>query len=329
MVTRSSLTISILAVVMLGCTSAPAPTATPTAVPTAQPTLAPTASPSATPAVPGHFSDEMLSFDYPLRWQAGQFWYPSSVSVLKTYLSTETLRPPCIQSGSAILCRNPIEQLSEGGVLISWWRWGLHHGAPGPDPNSGQLTHIGGRSATVQSAAQSGRCLSMKADESMRVEIPDPTLSGSWTVMDACLREPVAAAQEQIASLLASVEWSSPRPTTTVGLTVDQQEYMLRIFDDTGLVTSVEQDSFGLEDPAAPGEARATGNTVKLAWIGGPCSLEPTLGLAGRADRLLLLLEPDAGLGTAGDCEAIALQFGVKLTVSEPVTQDALYLEVW
>lgn len=271
----------------------------------------------------------MLTFEYPDQWHAASFEHPSSVSTVMTYLSTEPISNPCVRSGSAILCHSPVDELSEGGVLITWWRWGLHRANPGPDPEAGELIHVGGRSATIKTAAESPLCFDIGAERYVLVQIPDPTLNGTWTRMDVCLRGPdLTAPMAQIDATLASVEWLAPEPSTTIDLTAGSLEYELALYDDTSLVTSAEP----LEVATLPGgatEVRAEGNTLEVRWMGGSCRRGPILGLSGTSTELLLIVEPEAGPPSAAPCEPTGVPMGVTLVLESPVEQDAIYVETW
>jgi hypothetical protein len=288
------------------------------------PTLAP-ASPSPDPFSSGHYDDGELAFSYPAAWNTERSWYPSSVSDLKAYLSTEELRPACVLSGTATLCRPPITGLSPGGILISWWRWGLHRGASGPDSTSGDLIHVGGRSARMHDSGAEGHCLSIDADKSMRLEIPDPTLNGSWTVMDACLRAPFDDAQAQLDAMLASVTWSSPQPTLLVPI-VPQGGLTVAVYDDTGLVSGatfgvpqIGRETFALE---------ASNSGIDIYWAAPLCGETPTVGLSRVSGKILVLLEPFAGAAPGPQCDVFS-SLRLSLTLSEPVSQDDVALEVW
>jgi hypothetical protein len=306
---------------VVGCSSEPTIPASPT--PTPLPTLAP-ASPSPDPFSSGHYDDGELAFSYPAAWNTERSWYPSSVSDLKAYLSTEELRPACVLSGTATLCRPPITGLSPGGILVSWWRWGLHRGASGPDPTSGKLMHVGGRSARMHDSGAEGHCLNIDSDKSMRLEIPDPTLNGSWTVMDACLRAPFDDAQAQLDAMLASVTWSSPQPTRVLG--IPGSHITAALYDETGLVTDAT-----LQIGNGPDGVVATPTGLTVTWSG-PffCGQVPIVGLARDAKDLLVLVEPLAGLDheIGQECDTWS-PFAVTLTLNEPVSQDNISLEVW
>lgn len=310
-----------LALAAASCATGPVPTATPTQVPTVPPA---TSSPN--PLTTGHYDDGMLSFQFPADWNAQRSWFPSSVSNLKAYLSTETLREPCVQSGDAILCRSPVEELSPGGALVSWWRWGLHRGAPGPDPTSGELIHVGGRSARLHDAGAEGHCLNIQSDATLRLEIPDPTLDGSWTVMDACLREPVEDARAKIDAMLDSIEWLGPEPTETVPFSLGNSHYLIRVFDDTGLMKSAAAGMGGdVDEPTAT----VNDSDMEISWYSRGCDLDPIVGLSQDAGRVLILLEPDADRDSSGTCQDVLVPIRVVLHLSEPVAQDDVYLEVW
>ncbi|MEP7361522.1 MAG: hypothetical protein ABI744_08080 [Chloroflexota bacterium] len=326
MMSRLLVALALTVVSAVGCSLGPTVPASPTPIPT--PSKAP-ASPSPNPFSAGHYDDGTMAFDYPADWNAERPWYPSSVSDLKADLSTETLRPPCVVSGSATLCRPAVEGLSPGGILITWWRWGLHRGNPGPDPTDGQLIHVGGRSARLHDSGAEGHCLNIDADTSLRLEIPDPTLDGSWTVMDACLRSPVEDSRAKLDALLASVTWSAPQPTSTLDL---NGGVMLQVYDDTGLVTDGAMGSAASQGNQP--DVSVDGNVLEVRWVGGVCQKGPILGLVQNAGKLLLLLEPDAGppFGpTTGPvaCPALALFNVVDLTLSQPFSQEDVSLEVW
>jgi hypothetical protein len=319
--TRLLVALGLAVVSVVGCSSGPTIPSSPT--PSPLPTVPP-ASASPNPFSSGHYDDGNITFDFPADWNAARGYYPSSVSDLKAYLSTEPLREPCVPSGDATLCRAPIEGLQPGGVLVSWWRWGLHRGDPGPDPNTGELIHVGGRSGRMHDSGAEGHCLNIDSDKAMRLEIPDPTLDGSWTVMDACLREPVDDAQAQLNAMLASVTWLSPQPTRVVHL--GDSDQTVALFDDTGLVTDA------IFEMGAPGEgAFATPTGIIVIW-GGPtfCGQQPIVGLARDSQKLLVLVEPLAGLDheIGQECDVWG-EFSLKLTLSEPVEQDDISLEVW
>lgn len=307
----------------LGCSSVPPVPGSPT--PSPLPTVAP-ASPSPNPLSAGHYDDGMLAFDFPAEWNADRSVYPSSVSELKTYLSTEKLHAPCIKSGSATICSPPVESLSPGGVLVSWWRWGLHRGEPGPDPTAGALIHVGGRSARLHDSGAEGHCLGIESDTNLRLEIPDPTLDGSWTVMDACMRSPIEDSRAKIDAMLDSVEWLSPAPTQDVS--VGDYGVNLRLYDDTGLVTS----AVGGNSPPSAGDAEAVvvPDGLEVRWEWNACEGPPSLGLSLDAGRLLVLLDPGPSKVPPGTvCDALAGPVSVTLTMSEPIDPVGLHLEVW
>ena len=183
----------LLVVTAVGCSSLPIPSAT--------------ASPTA--ALPGHYSDGTLSFDYPSAWQTGKFWYVSSFSSPIVFLSPQPLREPCTSSASSVACRNAIDRLVPSSVLVSWWFWGF----PGFDftKRPGDLTQVDGRVARLDNAPDMATCTSMGGEGALTLIVQDPSIDEDWIELDACWRGPDSdGTRSQIDALIASVRWASP-----------------------------------------------------------------------------------------------------------------------
>lgn len=111
----------------------------------------------------------------------------------------------------------------------------------------------------------------------------------------------------------------------------DLGDFTLRVVDQSSLVVSIRSERF---DPpiARDAEARAfpERRELEVGWLGGACHFRPTLTVAGTAEALHLTLEPDAGPGLPffASCPAVGIFFGLTLTLSVPVDQAAITLEV-
>jgi len=111
----------------------------------------------------------------------------------------------------------------------------------------------------------------------------------------------------------------------------DHQEFTINVFDRSGLVTAARapvrstRQSLDAEATADPANHELT-----LRWFGGVCHFGPAVTVSGTAAALHLLLEPDAGPGLPffASCPAAGLEFGLTLTLAEPVEQDAVSVEV-
>jgi len=154
------------------------------------------------------FHNSFLRFTHPVRWTPFRFERTAAPHVEPPlYLSNQTLHDPCRQQGPRRVCGWPVDRLARGGVLIVWEnrtfpRWSL-------DASPGTLLRVGGRSAR-RSAARPGECGAIGADETIAVAIDRP-IPNSWTAFTACLRRPdLAAAERQIAALLASTRFTAP-----------------------------------------------------------------------------------------------------------------------
>ena len=108
-------------------------------------------------------------------------------------------------------------------------------------------------------------------------------------------------------------------------------EYSLTVEDASGLVTAVR----GADGPpGAPDGAVALPEQreVQLRWIGGACSHRPVLEVSGSSDDLRLAIsnppDPQPLPFLPISCPAVGVPLGAVLTLSEPVDQDAIGLEV-
>ena len=120
-------------------------------------------------------------------------------------------------------------------------------------------------------------------------------------------------------------------PTFEVHNPGGHRDFTLRVVDLSGLVTAArDADTF----PPATADAQATigpgNNDLTIRWIGGACHFAPTVTVSGTTESLHLLLEPDAGPGLPffASCPAVGILFGVTITLTMPVEQDAITLEV-
>lgn len=103
--------------------------------------------------------------------------------------------------------------------------------------------------------------------------------------------------------------------------------------DDIGVVTAVRK------VPANELEGPPTGATVVadpatrsllVSWVGGACRFGPTVTLSGALPDLLITVDPNGGTGLPPGiaCDAIGLLYGVAISLSEPVEQRALSVEL-
>lgn len=119
--------------------------------------------------------------------------------------------------------------------------------------------------------------------------------------------------------------------TVTVHSSQEQTEAELAVADASGLVTGAKetpQPSFGFGGRSVhlgllPGDDRTLAVFVAVAG----CQRQPSLALSRAENRLLVRLDP--GPRAAGGCDAMAVEYGVLLSLSNPValadlvTQDA------
>lgn len=155
------------------------------------------------------FNADGLSFTYPAGWRARRYQENSSFSSLIVDLSNQRLHAPCVtrhgRSNTTITCREPLEHLQRGSILVSWTTngfpgWSLRH-APGS-----QL-RVGGREAKLEVTSNS---CGIGADEMMQVVIAMPASADNWYQLDACIRAPNPASSErEVRQLLRTVRFAA------------------------------------------------------------------------------------------------------------------------
>lgn len=140
------------------------------------------------------FGGPDVSFHYPSAWHSYQFKVTSSFTRLITYLSTTSLRDPCVSttlpSGDLrTSCGLPLARLGPGGVLVTWSSWGKPYLRLSQQP--GYLTRLGERPARVTSGPAGGACAELGGTYTVRASIQSRVmdLHDQLIVVDACLQD--------------------------------------------------------------------------------------------------------------------------------------------
>lgn len=107
-------------------------------------------------------------------------------------------------------------------------------------------------------------------------------------------------------------------------------QIVMRVFDQSGLVTGARRASTSSTFLNQDATADPDKSELTVRWMGGVCHLGPAISVSGTAQALHVFVQPDAdaGLPQFGDCPAVGIVLGVTLTLSVPVEQDAITLEV-
>jgi hypothetical protein len=152
------------------------------------------------------YTSSFLSFTHPAAWKASSPRTQALHFNPLVYLSTQPVHAPCTTTGNETACGFPVKQLEPGGVLVSW----LYNGGPpaltlGP----GKRIQVGGRPATVVSAA-GGMCGQIGADRTIDVRVEMQPLPSALLELTACLCGPGLAQEEAgVNALLASTKFPS------------------------------------------------------------------------------------------------------------------------
>jgi hypothetical protein len=133
-------------------------------------------------------------------------------------------------------------------------------------------------------------------------------------------------------AMVLVVACGAPRPTFTVPLEIDWDgAFELLIYDASGLATGAQQaDNVSFELHAVT--ARPQESELDISWLGGACSHRPTVQISGTAEALRIELANPADVNLIPflpiACPAVGLPFAVTLSLSAPVAQEAISLEV-
>lgn len=139
------------------------------------------------------------------------------------------------------------------------------------------------------------------------------------------------AAMLALAALLQACASVAPDFTVPLG---DQGfgDHQVDVFDPTGLVTGAKAEMLPPGDPHGEVVAHPDRMELQIGWLGGACSHRPTIQIGGTAAALRITItnpndpQPIPFLPIA--CPAVGIPMGVTLTLTQPVEQDAVEVEV-
>jgi hypothetical protein len=133
-------------------------------------------------------------------------------------------------------------------------------------------------------------------------------------------------------ALAGCVSWQpdhSAKATLFHVLPSSGNDVVMWVVDETGLVAAVREAARvqpGALDASA--EARPDVKEIDVRWFGGVCHHGPTVTLTGSSGALHVTVQPDVGPGPLfGMCPGAGVDYGVTLTLSEAVAQDAIELD--
>ena len=155
---------------------------------------------------PVMYSSSVLSFSHPAAWKAYPFRWAGELHFRPlVYLSTQPVHDPCSTQGNTTSCGFPVEQLQQGGVLVTW----NASNPPAIGLGPGSRIQIDGHAARRVDTA-GGMCRSIGADRTIDVLIQTRPFPSTLTELTACLRGPGLAQEEKsIDALLASTKFVS------------------------------------------------------------------------------------------------------------------------
>lgn len=213
-----------------GCTStsrAPEPTTTVSTPDSATTGSTPpvTDSPVTNPVSPaptvtvagGAFTAGRLSFRF------DRSWFPSTWDVVSTasdsivYLTPQPTHDPCvtkrIKRGTETICTSPVTSLTPGGLLITWYYYGLPGTALRYSP--GRTVTIAGQPARLATGTADPACARIGGTRSVDATVQPATPDGSPDLlqMDACLTRPTQTAP--VLAMLRTLTFTAPAVATS------------------------------------------------------------------------------------------------------------------
>ena len=128
-----------------------------------------------------------------------------------------------------------------------------------------------------------------------------------------------------------TVTQSTPFPTAEAGRWVVMTEgsSLVQVVDTTGLVTNVIKAHITELDQDAAVVALPDQQMINVTWFGGACDLS-TLWIEGDANQVVMNIATRQGAATppGAECPAVGASHGVSLSVSQPVDQAAVSINV-
>ena len=165
------------------------------------------------------FTGRTLAFDYPAGWHTQRFDYPLTFdpdAEVVPFISSDPMRDACRAEdgaspgpGVSLTCGWPLDRLSDGGVLLTWWV--TTGDARGPSLLPGTPVVVGGRPASLR-ADRPGICRSLGATETITVDVPSPAPPARTYNLTACVRgtgRALAVAEQQVLDVLGTVAFRS------------------------------------------------------------------------------------------------------------------------
>jgi hypothetical protein len=154
-----------------------------------------------------HFNDRGIAFDFPDSWQTyetqyhGLHWFPL------VYVSSQTLREPCISTPTSLSCSWPLDQLGDDGVVAGWYvitlpRLMTRHVKKRRVRPRHTIMIDGARVGFDR--AYPGSCAAIAGDESLSLTVP------RWRVAFwACIRGPdLRLSEQRLFAMLRSTTFS-------------------------------------------------------------------------------------------------------------------------
>jgi hypothetical protein len=132
--------------------------------------------------------------------------------------------------------------------------------------------------------------------------------------------------------VVAGCGFGGPHPTIVIPMGTNAfGDYATFVYDETGLVTSGQ---VLVRPPAADVEgvvAVPERSQLEIRWLGGACAHRPTVHLTGNANALSIVVanpaDPQLLPGPVA-CPAVGIRFGITLSLSMPVQQDAVSIDL-